>query len=180
MPAKSKKVFDPAEFFALQDIALWTTALTREVDFEIAVHKGRCAVQTRHHVEPRLMHAVMEGEEEAKALLRVLVTLGLRSVFTSDEEASDGKDQVLYTLEACFAVDYEVKETPAEEDFFKFLERNCLHQAWPFWRQHVYDTLKRASLPVPVIPLMSGALGDIKRKRVRRIMQHNESSSPLA
>jgi hypothetical protein len=188
--AANKLVFDPTQFFALQDIALWTTSLSRDADYETAVHLGKCSVQTRHDVEPRLLNVVMEGEEDAKALLRVLVSFGIRAVHAAgagDRDAEDAQDnaegaqerkeQVLYTLEACFAVDYEVLQAPEESDFFKFLERNCVHQAWPFWRAHVYDTLKRASLPVPVVPLMSGAHGGKKRKRVGRITSRDLGAS---
>ncbi len=117
-------------------------------------------------VQHELYSASVEGTAEDVAFLRTLVNLGLRSVISAVDEQPE---IVLFTLEATFAVEYIVEKEPQPKDFQEFLEFNCVHNAWPFWRQHVFDTLKRASLPVPIIPLFSGKKSAKKRVRVRAL-----------
>lgn len=94
-----------------------------------------------------------------RPMLRVYVDLGIRSVCREADV-----EEALYTLDAVFAVDYYVLATPTKEQFDAFVSFNSVHNVWQFWRQHVYDTLKRASLPVPAVPLFSGAGNKKKRK----------------
>jgi len=90
-------------------------------------------------------------------------------------ENDDAPEVALYTLEATYAVDYIVISAPEREDLNRFIEFNCPHNAWPFWRQHVYDTLKRASLPVPAIPLFSSKPTGKKRKKINRVRRAIDS-----
>ena len=149
--APKREAFDPTEHFALNDIALWTTSLRRDGEYQSAIHDGKTVVQTMSSTSAEVVTVVFEGVEGSMEVLRAYVNLGVRSVYR------DGKQEVvLFTLEATFMVEYAIAKTPAENDLTRFVELNCIHNVWPFWRQHVYDTLKRASLPVPVIPLFSG------------------------
>lgn len=168
---KSRKMFDPTEYFALHDIVLWTTSLRREGEYQPALHEGKIEIQSMRSVVPEAWSALMEGEEQEVDLIRVLVSLGIRSVVKQGDEAPE----VLHSLEATYAVEYIVLTPPSDDDFKKFLTYNCPHQAWPFWRQHVYDTFKRASLPVPVVPLMSARGVSRKRQRIAKISRpHNQ------
>lgn len=157
--------FDITKCFALHDIALWTTALTRGVEYDPAIHEGRCSVQTFRRVKHTMLTGEAEGADEAVVLLRALVSLGVRSVYKADD-ASD--EEILYTLEATFGVEYFVIKSPPEEQFIEFINFNCVHNAWSFWRQHVFDTLKRASLPVPVVPFFPGRR-PVKRAKLGRV-----------
>lgn len=161
---KQQPVFDHARHFSLQDIALWSTHFRRDEDYQPELHAGKVSIQTMKGIKPELFKAITDDEESD--LLRVLVSLGIRSVA---KESDDGAETVLYTLEATFAVEYLLLEAPTPEEFSRFVDFNCLHNAWPFWRQHVYDTLKRASLPVPAIPLFSGPKSGKKKTRIRRL-----------
>ncbi|WP_457097850.1 hypothetical protein [Lysobacter sp. P5_B9] len=158
--------FDATEYFALNDIALWTTSLRRDVEYQSGIHDGKTVVQTMRSTTAETITAVFEGAEEPMDMLRTYVNFGVRSVFRGDD---DQQEVALYTLEATFAVEYAILKMPSEDKLQSFVEFNCTHNAWPFWRQHVYDTLKRASLPVPVIPFFSGKPGGrpgkIKLKR---------------
>jgi hypothetical protein len=157
-------VFQPADYFTLHDICLWSTSLKREAEYEPECHDGKCIVQTMRSFSVDHYRATLDkGEDED--LLRVLVTLGLRTV---TKEEKDVPEKVLHALEATFAVEYFVNKQPDEENFRQFVEFNCLHNAWPFWRQHVYDTLKRASLPVPAVPLFSGKPSGKPKKKIRK------------
>lgn len=166
MATSQPPFFDATEFFSLQDIALWSTSLRRDVDYQPALHDGKTIIQSMKSTKPEIISADTADQlgGESHDLLRAFVKLGVRSVFRDGDDAADA---VLYTLEATYAVDYLILKVPESEDFTRFVDMNCLHNAWPFWRQHVYDTLKRASLPVPVVPLFSGK-GSKKRTKTSR------------
>ena len=152
--------FDPGESLALQDIALWTTALTRPTRLEANLDAGDCTIQSMRGTSANVFTTELDGFEGPVEVLRAYVTFGVRAVPKSDDSA-----EAFYTFEATYAIDYVIQKMPAEKDLADFVAHNCVHNAWPFWRQHVYDTLKRASLPVPTIPLFSGKSG---KRRVAR------------
>ncbi|GAA5075351.1 protein-export chaperone SecB [Lysobacter panacisoli] len=173
--AKKTKVFDPTEYFALHDIALWTTSLQREAEFQPELHEGKTTIQTMRSVKAEGFTGTLETGEELN-FIQALVTFGIRSVFGQEE----GDSEVLHSLEATFAVDYQIIALPDEKDFQRFLSINCPHQAWPFWRQHVYDTFKRASLPVPLVPLLSSGQVGKRPRKVSRIVRYPEPVGPTA
>lgn len=163
----SKTAFQPTDYFVLQDICLWGTSLKRDSEYLPDVHDGKCAVQTMRSFDADQYKVSFENGEEGD-LLRVLVTLGLRTVTKPEDETPE---TVLNSLEATFAVEYLVLKQPSEDELKEFVEFNCLHNAWPFWRQHVYDTLKRASLPVPLVPLFSGKPSAKSKRKIRRAVK---------
>ncbi|MBB3799030.1 hypothetical protein FHY17_003306 [Xanthomonas arboricola] len=155
MSAKKKNSdFQPTKHFVLNEICLWTTSLSRENDYDPGKHDGKCSAQTYKRAEPSFYQVNVEGEDDDLILLRVLVDLGVRTVFKGGDDSPG--EEIIFQLEAVFAAEYFVTDPPSAEDFKAFVEFNCVHNVWPFWRQHVYDTLKRASLPVPTIPLYAG------------------------
>jgi len=108
-----------------------------------------------------------EGDgHETTDLLRVLVTLGIRVVFAEQER---GEAAPLHTIEATFAVEYIVLKEFSEKQFKNFCDFNCVHNVWPFWRQHVYDTLKKASLPVVAVPFYPGKPSGRKKARKKSV-----------
>ena len=157
--------FDPATALALKDIALWSTSLTRgDVEYTPGRHLQTGTWQMMRGVKPEMLSVEFNDGESAN-VLRAIVSMGVRFVEESQEAVADpdGNEPVgclvLFTLEASFAVQYECLDdqpSPTQEEFNDFVNFNCVHNAWPFWRQHVFDTLKRASLPVPEVPFFAG------------------------
>jgi hypothetical protein len=152
--------WDPREHFQLQDIALWECKLERFLDYQPGIHhEDHIRVQTRRTVGADMLEAV-DAKGERAEYLRALVTLATRAVLAPIEaeapSQSSSDHPVLFEVEATFAVVYQVTHQPTEEQLDAFVSFNCVHNAWPFWRQHVYDTLKRASLPVLTVPLFMG------------------------
>ncbi len=150
-------MFNAAAHFALVDIALWECSLKRYLDYLPAVHDGHVNVYFRDGVRAQ----VAEGETPEGSVgkfLRAFITLGIRGVYRPDdsEQASESREDVtenvLFEIEATFLVLYAITKEPAAEDLKNFARLNCMHNAWPFWRQHVFDTLKRASLPQITLP----------------------------
>lgn len=170
-----KAVFNPVGYLALQDIALWSTKLERETDYQPGVHDGHIVVQSRRGGRAELIEALLEDSSTSQ-IFRAFVELGLRVVYRDPaSESSDAKRQVLFTLEATFAVSYEIEKLPSEKELQEFGEFHCTHNVWPFWRQHVYDTLKRASLPLVQIPFFSGKALPPTKGRSRKMQRVGES-----
>lgn len=159
-PSVEQGAADVTRFFFLNDISLWDCSLRRDREFRWGEHTAEsCATQTFRSVDTQLLEVEVHDEAERKIMLRALVKLGVRMV-PNDQEDPDP----IYTLEATFCADYFVLSPPPEDVFAKFIEFNCIHNVWPFWRQHVFDTLKRASLPVPSVPLYAGQSKYRKKK----------------
>ncbi len=166
--ASNGAAWNPKGYFQMEDIALWETSLKRYLEYQPGLHADHITVQSRRGVGAEFLEA--EDQDGKENYLRALVTLAIRGVFTPpDSDTShqelDDDESVLFELEATFAVVYQMIKQPPEERLDQFVRFNCVHNAWPFWRQHVYDTLKRASLPVPNVPLFSGHGGQTKGDR---------------
>lgn len=155
----AKQVWDPAKHLQIQDIALWETELKRFVEYQPGIHDENISVLSRRQVRVDLLEASDHSGHSAD-LLRALVTIGIRAMHVSpdaiDEVDPDDDDRAVYELEATFAATYLVLDMPSDDDVSEFANWNSVHNVWPFWRQHVYDTLKKASLPLISIPFFSG------------------------
>lgn len=145
--------FDVGAHFTLVDVQLWETKLERGVEYVPVIHDGHIGIQTRMGVAPQRLEYV-DPEGESHSALRAIVHLGLRGFSTlQDSEGGDSiEERLLFELETSFAVVYSIQKEPDPQDLVLFVKCNCVHNAWPFWRQHVFDTLKRASLPLVPIP----------------------------
>jgi hypothetical protein len=104
--------------------------------------------------------AVMEPLEIGRAKeLQVKVEFGTRFIYleagsTPEDLTQDSKN--LAVIEATFVVEYEILGEIDENALKAFSEINAVHNAWPFWRQHVFDVKQRARLPTSVeVPLLS-------------------------
>lgn len=84
--------------------------------------------------------------------LQVLVSLGIRVVAAGDAENSIP----MFVIEADFVVNYQMIDTIDSDCIKAFANHNSVHNVWPFWRQHVYDTIARSRLPHVDIPLYAG------------------------
>lgn len=157
--------FDPTKYLKVQDIALWDSHLQRFVEYPSMEDGERLGYQSMRGVRVDLAGMVNDDGEEID-VLKVFVSLGIRCIAARKSTAEDGakpehsgddeEEVVLYALESTFSVDYEILEPMPEEYVSSFANFNSVHNVWPFWRQHVYDTLKRASLPVPDVPFFAG------------------------
>lgn len=159
--ADAKTAWNPKDFLQLHDIALWESSLKRMTEYEEGRHKDRMRVQTRRHRTAQVLE-VLDSEENKAVYFRGIITFAARAVLvaTTDPNVTIDPDisaeDVLFEIDASFSALYKVLQPIADEDLDSFLDFNCVHNVWPFWRQHVYDTLKRASLPVIEVPFFAG------------------------
>lgn len=165
-----KEVSDATRHFYLNDISLWDCSFKRDAEFQYDKHTSKtCIIQTFQNLRPEFVEVEVKDEEEDQIMLRVLVKLGIRMIESS--QAEEETPDPIYTLETSFLAEYFVLAPPSEDTFQHFVEFNVVHNVWPFWRQHVFQTLKQASLPVPVVPLFAGQ-SKYRRKRtnVKRVI----------
>lgn len=75
-------------------------------------------------------------------------SFGARLVRKADAEERAEEPEVFIEVEADFVLDYLVKDGDVGRDALEeFVNVNVLHNAWPFWRQHLFDVKQRAMLP---------------------------------
>jgi hypothetical protein len=160
--------FDPTKSFRLNNIRLASANFTTvENVAEMVIDQEDHTIQTRRWV----FHSFVDRVTDSGSinLLQVSVNLGLRLVesLDSSSETSEEDEKIVYTIEVALITEFELMDTSfSEEDVEQFAERNAVHVAWPFWRQHVFSTLQSASLPVLQIPLMAGVSGRVNVEEV--------------
>ena len=151
-------MFEPSAYFRIQDICLWSDRFSRHVEYQPGLHEKAMIVQARRSKTVEVLE-IKDAHDNSFEILRVLVHLGMRAVVGDPEGEDPGEvpeDQILHEIEATFAVNYHIIAKPPAEFVEEFAAFNCVHNAWPFWRQHVFDVLKRASLPLVEVPFFSG------------------------
>lgn len=86
-------------------------------------------------------------------LLEVKVHFGVRYI---DEKDEHSEPKILAQIEATFLADYVYEEDVSEDAVNEFIKFNVVHNAWPFWREFVFQMAERSHLPKPEIALMFG------------------------
>ncbi|MCO6413347.1 MAG: hypothetical protein J5I92_11420 [Thiogranum sp.] len=89
--------------------------------------------------------------------------MGIRAVKEGDDDEDD-EVEIYFTLEATYRVDYNQKKPLSAEEADEFSKFNSVHNVWPFWRQHVFETLRSADLPKLQVPLMRGMVEKKSKK----------------
>lgn len=95
----------------------------------------------------------IDEQGQMARLLDISVGLGVRA-----RAASRDSDEplVLHVIEANYVVRYQVIGDVTDDGIKAFAEFNAIHNVWPFWRHHVFETLEKARLPHLDIPLFAG------------------------
>ena len=97
--------------------------------------------QSRHWVDSALV------DVDGKKCVQAVVDLGVRLV--------DAKNVLRCEVAARFLLSYQCKQGLSKEQL-EALSDNFVHNAWPFWRQHVFDLVQRSRLPRIEVPLFGG------------------------
>lgn len=158
--------WDPSESLSLQDIALWDSTFKRVVEYQDGLHSKLLTAQSKRGVTVEMLD-VEDASGRKSEVLRVLVHLGVRATFSDSAkhpEAQAGTDEdseasfsILHYVEATFSASYLVKQELTQRQISEFATFNAVHNVWPFWREHVYSTLKNASLPLIEVPFFAGS-----------------------
>ena len=148
----------------LRDIALHTSSLERDDCIDPLLYP----VDVRQESEVKVSVdkvSFVDDEEGTIHILRAYVQLAMFGI-DEDEQSEDKK--ALFTIRGEYRVDYlEIKEL-TETELDAFTQFNSVHNVWPFWRQQVYETISKASLPRITIPFFRAIPGEPKAKRSAR------------
>lgn len=156
----------------LRDIALHTSSLERDDSIDPLLYP----IDVRHKSEVKVSVdkvSFVDDEEGTIRILRAYVQLVVFGVY-EDDRSEDEK--ALFTIRGEYRVDYlEVKEL-TEIELDAFTQFNSVHNVWPFWRQHIYETISKTSLPRITIPFFRAIPGEPKAKRSARRPVKRKSS----
>ncbi len=149
-----------SEKLELHNVVLHETTLVREDDKDPLNYPTDLGQQGMLSVN--YQEITYESEDDVHDVFRTFVILGLRAV----KEIEDNNEDVdiYFSLEAVYRVDYLLKDKLSDEEAEEFAQFNSVHNVWPFWRQHVFETLRSAELPRLNVPLMRGMVGKKKKK----------------
>ena len=131
------------------DPLLYPTRIRRESEVKVSVDKV----------------SFVDDEDGTIRILRAYVQLVVRG-FDQDEKGAE--TEALFAIRGEYRVDYMEEKELTESELDAFTEINSVHNVWPFWRQHVYETVSRASLPRISIPFFRAIPGTPKAKRSTR------------
>ncbi|MEJ1296363.1 MAG: hypothetical protein RPU63_02605 [Candidatus Sedimenticola sp. (ex Thyasira tokunagai)] len=164
-----KLIQSASEKLKLVDVVLDQSKLQRNKDIEPRGMSANFSQQNR--LDFCAEEIVFGDDGNELKLLRVSVNLGIRAIKSRDEEVeaqekadgedeaqekADGEDEAispLFLIEAVFRAEYLIEGELSDAEVQEFCHYNAVHNVWPFWRMHVFNTLKLASLPQLNIPL---------------------------
>lgn len=137
----------------IRDIMLNQCSFTRPAPPPVETESIQANQLTKQTVQ-YVIGEIPDGESDNTKLLQVIVGLGIRIVGMQPENAP-----VYFEIEADFLVEYELTAEISEAATKAFADHNCVHNVWPFWRQHVFDVVSRGRLPHLEVPLYSLSSG---------------------
>ena len=146
----------------LLNIVLHETSLERSGDIDPLAYPPDITQQGMLSVKAE--EVSYESKDEAINIFRTYVNFGLRAVHEKDSDDKDDNVEIYFTLEATYRIDYNQIEPLSDEEADEFSKFNSVHNAWPFWRQHVFETVRSADLPRLQVPLMRGMIQKKKKK----------------
>lgn len=152
----------------IRNITLHESNLSRPTELEAP--ETQVAVMEKRAVRAAKAEAQIDGK--SLDLLLVFVDLGIRMVHASMPEGAE--PHVYVQIEATFLVEYELLEELPEEAVNAFAESNSVHNVWPFWRQHVFDTVQRGALPHIDVPFFT-----VSKPRTTKSTDVGEASRPI-
>ena len=148
----------------LRDIVLHTSSLDRNDDIDPLLYPVHIRKESNVKVSVDKL-SFEDAEGETIRILRANVQLG---VCGFDENKNGAGTKALFTICATYRVDYLEAKQLTENELDAFTQFNSVHNVWPFWRQHVFETVSKASLPRVTIPFFRSVPGTPKAKRSTR------------
>ena len=154
------RAHDKLEF---RDIVLHTSSLERDANIDPLLYPTHVRRKSKVKVSVDKV-SFEDDEDDTIRILRAYVQLVVRG-YNEDEEGAE--TDPLFTIQAEYRVDYLEREELTEHELDAFTQFNSVHNVWPFWRHHVYETVSKASLPRITIPFFRPIPGAPKAKRSR-------------
>ena len=123
----------------LRDIVLHTSSLDRNQDVEPLLYPTRIRKKSAVDVVVDRVELV-DSEKEEINILRAYVHFLLTALSKDD----DGRKNLeIFTIKVVYRVDYLEQSKLTQTELDAFTQFNSIHNAWPFWRQHVTKQLRK-------------------------------------
>ena len=148
----------------LRDIALHTSSLERSLDVEPLLYPTRIRQKSEVKVSVDRVSFVDDGDDTVR-ILRAYVQFLVVALAKDD---NGQKTQELFSIKGVYRVDYLEAKELTQRELNAFTQFNAVHNVWPFWRQHVYETVSKASLSRITIPFFKAIPGAPKANRSAR------------
>ncbi len=158
----------------LRDVALHTSSLTRNKKVDPSLYPYSIDKDTTIQVKSEELSFTDESNENI-SILRSFINFELVG-FPRGESPS----QKLFTINTVYRVDYEIVKALTTEEIKEFSTFNTVHNAWPFWRQHIHYISNNAQIPRITIPLFrsTGTNKPVKKKKRRRAVSAKKRQDP--
>jgi hypothetical protein len=111
----------------------------------ILINTKETITQTFHHVK-NINEFTLDNNNGNNISweYRFIFSVGIRLLFSSEEEASKVDDYVpVIEIGGSFAAKYHSKEKLIEEEQKAFSEQNVGYHVWPYWREYVQSSCGR-------------------------------------
>ena len=148
----------------LRDIVLHTSSLERDPGIDPLLYPTHAGRKSKVKVSVDKVSFV-DDEGDTIRILRAYVQLVVRGYA---ENENGPETDSLFTIQAEYRVDYLEQKKLTENELDAFTQFNSVHNVWPFWRHHVYETVSKASLPRITIPFFRGIPGAPRASRSAR------------
>ena len=148
----------------LRDIALHTSSLERDDSVDPLLYP----IGVRQESEVKISVDKVSFVDDEGVTIHILRSYVQLVMFGIDEDKRSEEKKVLFTIRGEYRVDYLKINELTEIELDAFTQFNSVHNVWPFWRQHVYETISKASLPRITIPFFRAIPGEPKAKRSAR------------
>lgn len=155
----------------LVDLVLHEGTLARSKDIDPMMYPNKFTQQSKISVAGEEFY-YSDDEGHKDNVFRNYVSFGVRAVKDLDAKSkNESSPEIYFTIEATFRIDYLLQKSLTPEEAQEFSQFNSVHNAWAFWRQFVFQTVKSGELPPINIPLMSGQIfkSRTKKKKERSV-----------
>lgn len=149
--------FSPSRHFRLRNVRLVSSTFTTAERIEWERMEGADEVEALRWNSAEIREGKLPNDTKETGLF-VTVKVGIRRVRPAppNDETGNAARKVLYCVEAAFRTDFEILDASySDEDLARFSSANACHLVWPFWREHVFRTLRDAALPLIEVPLLA-------------------------
>jgi len=146
----------------LRDISLHSSSFTRNDEADPALYPHSIEKVTKIQVRSDELSFKDINDKEI-LIFRVFVNFDLIGFVTEESSVKN-----LFSINTVYRIDYAMAKVLTAEEMREFSLFNTVHNAWPFWRQHIHYIATNANLPRITIPLFRNTGANKPDKKSRR------------
>ncbi len=152
----------------LKDIVLDSSSLLRNSEIDPLLYPYRVTKESSLSVKAEELSFLDEHNEEI-CILRTYICFSVKGIYNDTQDSDKESFKELFNISATYRVDYTILKKLTDDEIKEFSAYNAVHNAWPFWRQHVYNLVNNAKLPTISIPFFRETQPQKKKKTKAKI-----------